>query len=301
MKSFILSDGSSIPVVSFGPDEMGYSPYRFKEKNTLYKRIKRRITNKFINRPKYIGAITNAIKEGFYSIDYSAAYGDGRMIGEAIKASGISRDNLFITTRVSNRAQYNKNIEEEFFNQLKGFGTNYVDMLMFHWPVDEHYEQTWLKMIELKEQGYCKVLGVANCHAHHLKRLKEISGIFPLVNQVEVHPLFTQVPLREFCKKNNIQVESYSPTARQDDRLMRLSLWKPLIQKYNKNITQLILKWHIQNGMIPVIRTFNKEHQKQNLNIFDFEILKEDMLLIDNININSRLRYDPDNCDFSIL
>lgn len=156
-------------------------------------------------------------------------------------------------------------------------------------------------MIEYKKQGLCRILGVANCNIHHLQRLYEVSGEYPEINQVEVHPLFTQEELRKFCKEKGIIIESYSPTARHDDRLYNPFLLKEMSKKYNRSITQLILRWHVQNGLIPVIRSWNPKHLKSDFNIFDFEISEDDMKKIDNLNINSRIRYDPDNCDFHSL
>ena len=126
-------------------------------------------------------------------------------------------------------------------------------------------------------------------------------GILPEVNQVEIHPLFTQESLRNYCKINGIQVEAYSPTARHDDRLYNPPLLGNIAKKYNKSITQIILRWHIQNGIIPVIRSLNPAHQMEDMDIFDFAISEEDMHTIDGLNINARIRYDPDNCDFTVL
>lgn len=172
---------------------------------------------------------------------------------------------------------------------------------MFHWPVTGYYEAAWKEMVKLYQEGYCKVVGVANCHKHHLEKLFSVSDIIPAVNQIEVHPLFTQKELIRFCWNNNIAVEAYTAIARFDDRLMRLPLLKNIADKYNKTIVQIILRWHIQTGVIPLVRSLNFKRQQENINIFDFQLTKEEMKAIDGININSRLRYDPDNCDFSIL
>ena len=206
-----------------------------------------------------------------------------------------------MTTRVSNKEQLNGNIKECLYKQLKGFGTDYVDLFMFHWPVTGVYLETWGKMVELYKQGYCKAIGVANCHQHHLEEIFKISDVIPAINQIEVHPLFTQKPLIEFCKSKGIIVEAYTSIARFDDRLVRLPKLKKIANKYNKTIVQIILRWHIQNGLIPIVRSLNKKRQLENITIFDFKLTKEEMDSIDSININSRLRYDPDNCDFSIL
>jgi diketogulonate reductase-like aldo/keto reductase len=172
---------------------------------------------------------------------------------------------------------------------------------MFHWPVTGVYLDTWKQMEQLYKEGYCKSIGVANCHQHHLEEIFSIAEVIPLVNQFEIHPLFTQKPLIEFCKSRGIAVEAYTPIARFDDRLIRLSVLNAIARKYNKTAVQIVLRWHIQNGVIPVVRSLNKKRQLENISVFDFELTEEDMHKIDSFNINARLRYDPDNCDFSIL
>lgn len=296
-----LNNGVEIPCIGNGPGIVGYSPKQKKQSNNLFARVYR----KFITRPKmeknYIEAVSHSFQVGFVLLDYSSSYGDGRLIGEAIKKSGVNRDNLFITTRISNKAQIEGKVRECLMNQLKGMGIEQVDMLMFHWPVTGYYLNTWKEMVKLYKEGYCRCLGVANCHKHHLEALMTVADIIPAINQFEVHPLFTQKELINYCWSKGIQVEAYTAIARFDDRLMRLPLLKKIAQKYNKTVVQVILRWHIQTGTIPLVRSLNKGRQKENIDIFDFELTSEEMLAIDSININSRLRYDPDNCDFTIL
>ena len=226
---------------------------------------------------------------------------DGKLIGEAIHKSGVKREDLIITTRVSNYAQFNHCVREEFLNFLQNTKMDYVDILQFHWPVTDHYLDTWREMEKLFEEGYVKHLGVANCHQHHLEEIFKICQHKPEIGQFEIHPLFTQKPLIDYYKQHDIQVCAYTPIARFDDRLMRLPLLKQIGEKYGKSVTQVVLRWHIQNGIIPLVRTLNPAHQRENLDVFDFELTESEMKAIDAININSRLRYDPDNCDFSIL
>lgn len=293
-----------IPQIGFGPGIIFYSPLMKKQKKGAALFIEKAY-NKFYHRPKinnnYIKSVSSAIQNGFRLIDYSSAYGDGSLIGKAIQKSGVPRSELILTTRVSNKAQREHSVREEFFKCLKGFGTEYVDILQFHWPVTDLYLDTWREMEKLYDEGYVKILGVANCHQHHLEEIFKICKHRPEIGQFEIHPLFTQKPLIEYYKKNDILVEAYTPLARYDDRLVRLPLLKRLEQKYQKNFIQIILRWHVQNGIIPIVRCLNSKHQKSNINIFDFELDSDDMAAIDAININSRLRYDPDNCDFSIL
>lgn len=296
-----LNNGVKIPVIGNGPAAVGYTPVY----QTTTPNIIRRAYNKFIGRPHlkslYVDAVAHSFRIGFNLLDYSAAYGDGSLIGKAIQKSGIQRKDLFLTTRITNRDQVQGTIRDSLFKQLKGFGTDYVDLFMFHWPVTDYYLNSWKEMVKLYKEGYCRAIGVANCHPHHLEKLLDVSDVIPAINQIEVHPLFTQKDLIRYCFDHNIAVEAYTAIARFDDRLMRLPLLKNIAKKYNKTIVQIILRWHIQNGVIPLVRSLNKKRQIENISIFDFQLTSEEMELIDGININSRLRYDPDNCDFSIL
>lgn len=299
-----LRSGIKIPVIGFGPGIMGYSA-KMQKKRDSFSYFIWRVYNKLVLRPKqkreFVGAIAGALKCGYQLLDYSNAYGNQELITAAINRSKIPHDELFLTSRISNQAQFNGTVREEFLSTISKWGVPQVDLLQFHWPVTGKYVDTWKEMIRLKEEGYVKVLGVANCHQHHIETLEKATGTLPEINQIEVHPLFTQKPLLDYCRDKGIIVEAYTPVARYDDRLVRLPLLKRLEKKYNKNFIQIILRWHIQNGVIPVIRALNPKHQQSNIDIFDFEISQEDMALIDGININSRLRYDPDNCDFTIL
>lgn len=294
----------TFPSIGFGPGGLGYSPKMQKQRKGLSLFVFK-VMNKLFYRPSseknYVNSVTHALKTGFRLIDYSSAYGDGKLIGRAINKSGIDREKLFITTRVSNRAQRENKVRKEFLSFLQNAGLKYVDLLQFHWPVTGLYLDTWREMEKLKDEGLVKHLGVANCHQHHLEEIFKICKHRPEVGQFEIHPLFTQKPLIQYYKDNGIIVEAYTPIARYDDRLVRLPLLKNLEKKYKKTFIQIILRWHVQNGVIPLVRALSKEHQKENFGIFDFELSDEDMKLIDGININSRLRYDPDNCDFSIL
>lgn len=293
----------NIPQIGFGPGIAGYNPKLQKQHNGItryFYAVLRRINYRITCR-EYVDAVANALNLGYRLIDYSSAYGDGRLLQEAIQKSGVKREDLFITTRVSNHAQREGRVREEFMTFLNNMKLEYVDLLQFHWPVTDLYLDAWREMEKLYEEGYVKHLGVANCHQHHLEEVFKICKHRPEVGQFEIHPLFTQKQLIQFYKDNGMVVEAYTPIARYDDRLVRLPLLKKLEKKYNKTFVQIILRWHVQNGVVPLVRSMSKEHQLENFSIFDFELSPEDMAAIDAININSRLRYDPDNCDFSIL
>lgn len=297
MNYFKLKNGIELPALCFGP---GMVSMGLKRSSSLYGRIHYKVEYK-LKEKKYANAIRDAIDLGYTFIDHSISYGHEKLFVKAIRDSSRTREKLILTTRISNHAQYDGTIRESFFKYLKELGTDYIDLLMFHWPVTGHYLKTWNEMVRLKREGYCRFLGVANCNEHHLNELMSNSDEMPLIDQFEVHPLFTQKPLIKFCQEKGIQVEAYTPLARFDERMTRLPLLRNMCLKYNKSLAQLILRWHVQNGVIPVFRSLNRGRLMENINIFDFELSDADMRAIDSININSRLRYDPDNCDFTIL
>ena len=303
MEYFFLNNGEKIPAIGFGPGGLGYNP-RPRKKTLIEKAYLKGMRvlhfHTFAER-KYINTVAKAIQMGFRLIDFSESYGDGTLLKEAIRRSGVPREQLFITTRISNKSQINKTVRDDFLKQLKGLRTDYVDLLQFHWPVTGHYLDTWREMESFQQEGLCKMIGVANCNQHHLEDIFTICKIRPAVGQFEIHPLFTQKNLIKYYKEQGLQVEAYTALARHDDRLFTLPLLKNIGKKYNKTIAQVILRWDIQNKCIPIVRSFNLGHIQELLDIFDFELSEEEVKLIDNININSRLRYDTDNCDFSVL
>lgn len=292
-----LNTGFKVPVLCFGP---GMLTRGMKVSEGILGKILYHIDYRY---RKYIyeNAISSAIELGYRFIDYSVAYGREDIIGKAVNKSGLKRSEFVLTTRIPNQAQFVGNVKDIIYRSLDKFGVDYIDLLMFHWPVKDKYISTWNQMLDLKDEGICRNLGVSNCNIHHIENIINETGEIPAINQVEIHPLFTQKELLEYSNQKGIVLEAYTPLARMDERMVRLPKVKLLAEKYKKTISQLILRWHIQNGIIPVFRSLHKQRQLENMQIFDFMISKEDMLEIDSININSRLRYDPDNCDFSIL
>lgn len=303
----ILYNGIAIPCIAFGPGSVNYrKPGASVEHPSRIERLWTRIRQQFVGEinplDAYIQSISNGIKAGFRLIDYSSAYGDSSNIAKAIALSGIERDRLFLTGRISNKAQFEgkDGVRHQIDEILTGYKTDHLDLLMFHWPVTGFYEGTWTVLCDAYEKGIARSIGVANCHVHHLKRIMDV-GYKPMINQFEVHPLFTQKPLIAFCNECGIQVEAYTPLARFDDRLIRLPALKAIAERQNKSTAQVILRWHVQQGRIPIVKSRNEERQREDFNIFDFELTDEELNKIDSFNINARIRYDPDNCDFSIL
>ena len=237
---------------------------------------------------------------GFKGFDTSSAYDKCEdAIGSVLK--NAPREDFFITTKISNFDQRNKTVEEALNDSMKKLNVDYLDLYLMHWPQTETFLETWKEMEELYEKGLVKMIGVSNFHIHHFNELFEVAEIKPMVHQFEIHPLFTQKDLTDFCRKENIQIMAYTPTGRCDDRLFNNQYLIDFSLRHKKSIVQIILKWHIQKGYIPVIKTENRIHLQENLDLQDFVLCQEEIEKIDSININSRLRYDSDNCDFMRL
>lgn len=293
-----LNNGVKMPCIGIGPGGIGWNRTTSSHASiSFFDKVYNKILH-FLDKRHYASSVENAIKLGYRLIDYSFAYGNGDVLIDAIKKSGVKREEMFLTSRVTNQQQYEGNVRDEFLKNLDKLGLEYIDLLMFHWPVTDHFVETYKEMEKLYKEGYVKVLGVANCHQHHLQQLFDNCEIVPAINQIEIHPLFTQKPLVEFCHQHNIAVQAYTPLARNDDRLAKNPILQNLAKKYHKSIQQIILRWDVQLEQIPVPRSLNPNRQRQNIDIFDFSLTEEDVKAIDSININSRLRFDPDNLDF---
>lgn len=308
MDNYKLLNGVEIPCIGTGPSAiyriLDSRKWKWVSKIPLIGDFSYRVINKLRSIPverKYVKVLSESLKAGYRLIDYSNAYGDGKLIGKAIRKSGVDRKDIFIVSKASNRDQYRGEVREAFMQSLSNLGVDYIDIYMFHWPVTDHYIETYKEIEKLYKEGYIKSIGVCNCQQHHIETIIKECEIKPMVNEFEVHPLFTQKPLVQYCHDQGMQIIAYTPLAINDYRLRNSKILRGIANKYNKNIQQIILRWHIQNGIIPIPFSFNIKHNQSNFDVFDFELSDEEMKVIDGFNYNSRLRYDPDNCDFTIL
>lgn len=236
-------------------------------------------------------AVSSAIQAGYRSIDTAAIYRNETGVGNAIKASEIPRDQLFITTKVWNESQGYDSTLRAFEDSLHKLQMDYVDLYLIHWPVRGKYKETWKALEKLYDEGRVRAIGVSNFHVQHLEDLLTVAKVTPMVNQVEFHPLLTQEELRTYCKEFNIQFEAWSP-------LMQGNLNQPVLlelaSKYNKTAAQIVLRWDLQHGVVTIPKSVNKHRIGENANIFDFELSNEDMLRIDGLNNNQRFGTNPD-------
>lgn len=236
-------------------------------------------------------AVKYAIVTGYRHIDTAAIYDNEKGVGEGIKSSKIKREDIYLTTKLWLQEQTYKETIAAFEQSCMRLDTDYIDLYLIHWPTKNFIEQ-WHAMIDLYKQGKIKSIGVSNFHQHHLEELFLQSSIVPAVNQIELHPHLTQKELINFNQLNSIKTESWSPLMK--GKIMEIELLTELAKKYNKTQAQITLRWHIQNGIIAIPKSENQLRIKENFNIFDFELINEDIIKIDNLNKDKRIGSNPD-------
>ena len=243
-----------------------------------------------------INAVKAALKAGYRSIDTAAIYQNEEGVGQAIKESGIPREELFVTTKVWNSEQGYESTLHAFDESLQKLGLDYLDLYLVHWPVVGKYKETWKALETLYKDGRVRAIGVSNFKVHHLNDILADCEIKPMVNQVEFHPFLTQTELRRFCKENNIQLEAWSPLMH--GHLLEHELIAEIGKKYNKTPAQIILRWDIQSEVITIPKSVKEQRIIENAQIFDFELDLVDMEKINGLNLNKRIGPDPDHIDF---
>ncbi|MEH7013758.1 aldo/keto reductase [Neobacillus niacini] len=250
--------------------------------------------------PELVNAAKFAIKQGYRSIDTAAIYGNeegvGQAIREAINEYGITREELFITSKVWNSDLGYESTLAAYETSLRKLGLDYLDLYLIHWPKEDKYSEAWRALETLYEEGKVKAIGVSNFQVHHLEKIMQDAEIKPMVNQVEYHPRLTQQEVKAFCDQHGIQFEAWSPLMQ--GQLFDNPLLKELANKYNKTVAQVILRWDLQNGVVTIPKSTKEHRIIENSTIFDFELTTEDMDKISGLNENYRVGPDPDNIDF---
>jgi len=250
--------------------------------------------------PEIVHAVKFAIKHGYRSIDTAAIYGNeegvGQGIDEGIQEAGISREELFVTSKVWNADLGYEATLAAYETSLKKLGLDYLDLYLIHWPVAGKYKDAWRALETLYKEGRVKAIGVSNFQVHHLKDLMKDAEIKPMVNQVEYHPRLTQKEVQAFCQEHGIQMEAWSPLMQ--GQLLDHPILQEIANKHNKSIAQIILRWDLQNGVITIPKSTKEHRIVENSSIFDFELTKEDMERINGLNQNHRVGPDPDNFNF---
>lgn len=265
-----LSNGVKIPSIGFGTYKLG-------------------------DYDDTINSVKNAIKMGYKQIDTAAFYKNEEAVGLGIKESKINREDIFLVTKLWNDNHGYENTMKSFNDSIKKLGVDYLDLYLVHWP-NKLNSETWRAFEDLYKMGKVKAIGVCNFKEGHIEELKKTTNIMPMVNQIEVHPYRTQKNIISYCKDNNIQVVAWGPIMR--GRIFSDPIMIKLSDKYNKSIPQITLRWHLQNGIIPIPKSSNIERIKSNLEIFDFEISDEDMNLINKLNKDEHVSGVPENTTY---
>ena len=240
-----------------------------------------------------VESVKAALKNGYISIDTAAIYGNEEGVGQAIKESGIPREELFITTKLWNSEQGYESTLNAFETSLNKLGLDYLDLYLIHWPGKDKFKDTWKAFEKLYKDGRVRAIGVSNFQIHHLEDLISSAEIKPMVNQVEYHPHLTQKELHAFCKKEGIQLEAWSPL--KQGQLLSEPVLVDIAQKYNKSVAQVILRWDLQNEVVTIPKSIKEHRIIENAEVFDFELSQEDMDRIDGLNQDSRAGSHPDN------
>ncbi len=236
-------------------------------------------------------AIRHALKIGYRHIDTAAMYNNEKEIGMALKDDDVSREDIFVTTKLWTTDHGYEKALEAFEESLERLGLDYIDLYLIHWPVTGLRMDSWRAIEQLYKDGKCKAIGVSNYTIRHLEELLKEAKIIPVVNQVEFHPYLYQKELLDYCISKNIWIESYSPLTKgrmlDDPPLVEIS------RKYNQSTAQILIRWSLQKNTITLPKSANVHRIMENANVFDFVITEEDMKKIDSFNKNMHVTWDP--------
>jgi methylglyoxal/glyoxal reductase len=239
-------------------------------------------------------AVTAALASGYRLIDTARIYNNETGVGQAIRESDIPREDLFITSKVWNDDQGYEQTIKACHDSLERLGLDYLDLYLIHWPATKLRHDSWRAMEKLVADGTIKSAGVSNYTIEHLEELLEQSELVPAVNQVEFHPFIyeQQVELLDFCDEQGILLEAYSPLSRVSGG--KNNIVEEIARRYGKTPQQLVLRWCIEHGTLPLPRSQNPEHIRANTEgIFDFTIDENDMRSLDALSDGERVTWDP--------
>ncbi|HIV67847.1 MAG TPA: aldo/keto reductase [Candidatus Butyricicoccus stercorigallinarum] len=270
-----LSNGTSIPCIGFGT---------WKTPND-----------------EAAASVAEALRVGYRHIDTATAYGNEAGVGQAIAQSGIPRENIFLTSKLWNPHQGYQSTLDAFARSLDKLQTDYLDLYLIHWPHDRKYfdnweeknRETWRAFEKLYQDGRIKAIGVSNFRPRHLENLFEHCEIKPMVDQIEIHPGMPQDDMIAYCRAHDMVVEGWSPMA--TGRIFSVPEVQELAEKYARTVAQIVLRWHVQRGVIPLPKSVTPSRIAENSRLFDFELEPEDMDRISALTDCGWSGLDPDN------
>jgi 2,5-diketo-D-gluconate reductase A len=239
-----------------------------------------------------------ALEVGYRHIDTAEMYGNEKEVGEAVRASGLDRGDIFVTSKLNNGYHAYDDALNAFEQSLKTLDIDYLDLFLVHWPLPEvgDYVETWRAMEKMYESGRVKAIGVSNFQPHHLRRIHGETSVTPAVNQIEVHPYLANDEVRAFNAEHGIATEAWSPIAQggvlKDPTIVRIA------ENVGKSPAQVTLRWHLQRGDIIFPKSVTRERVEENFDIFDFELSTEDMADITSLDKGERTGPNPDEFNY---
>ena len=240
-------------------------------------------------------AVLWALDAGYRHFDTAKAYRNEGDVGKAIKDSGLKKEDIFVTTKLWNEDQGFEKALRAFDNSLAELGFDYVDLYLIHWPVEKERKDSWKALEKIYTEGRARSIGVSNYTIKHLKEMESYAEVRPMVNQVEFHPFLFQKNLLDYCIMKGIQVEAYTPLTR-GERLDHPD-FQVMAKKYSKTSAQILIRWSLQHDLVVIPKSVHKERIIENSQVFDFEISGSDMEILDSINEELRVCWDPTNVE----
>jgi diketogulonate reductase-like aldo/keto reductase len=240
-------------------------------------------------------SVIEALKVGYRLIDTAKIYGNEQGVGQGIKESGVARADIFVTTKLWNSDQGYESGLKAFEKSLQRLGLEYLDLYLIHWPATDKRAESWKALQEIHAQGLSKAIGVSNYTVRHLMELLANSDVVPAINQIEFHPFIyeQQKEVLEFCKQKGIVVEAYSPLARAKE--INNTTLHAIAERHGKTIAQVMLRWAIQHGTVPIPKSTNQARIKENFKVFNFKLADEEIETINKLSSNNRTTWDPTN------
>lgn len=238
-------------------------------------------------------AVETAFEHGYRHIDTAAAYRNERGVGEAIRASGLPREEVFVTTKLWNSSHGREEGRAAFEKSIERLGLDVVDLYLIHWPVPskDRFVETWELLVELESEGRVRAIGVSNFNPDHLERIVDATGVLPAVNQVECHPRLQQAELRDFHDEHGIVTEAWSPLAQA--QLLDDPAIGAIAERHGKTPAQVVLRWHVQIGNVVIPKSVTPERIAENIAIFDFALTDDDLAEIEGLDRGERIGPDP--------